>query len=466
MGTRHFEIRDAVHNFIQLDEIERQVMDSDPFQRLRHIHQLALSYLVYPGATHRRFEHSLGVMEIVGQIYDVVTRLDKISDDVRDELPEPGTLDHAYSRSLVRIAALCHDTGHLPFSHAAEDELLPDGWDHERITYEILRSDEMQAVWRSLRPQPDPDEIAKIALGPRKIEKLGIDLSFSAWDGILAEMVVGDSFGADRIDYLLRDSLHTGVAYGRFDHHRLIATLRVLPAVPSPGDDGGDAASREPQLGIERGGLEAAEGLLLARYFMFGQVYFHPTRLIYDQHLKDYLKALLTAGRFPTDVAGHLALTDAEITADMRKAARDTGAPGHDPARRIIQRDHFRVVYQRRPDDTTFDVRALYEAACERFGHGNIRYAGGPKRGGADFPVRDRDGSSVSALSLSPVLNELPVSHNQYIFAAPELRKEAKGWLDRERERVMEAAIATQVEDETNDTATHGGNDTNDEVKT
>jgi HD superfamily phosphohydrolase len=448
MPRTPIEIRDAVHNFIRLDEIEREVMDSAPFQRLRHIHQLALSYLVYPGATHRRFEHSLGVMDVATRIYDVVTRLDKLSDDVREHVPEPATLDYAYSRSLLRIAALCHDVGHLPFSHAAEDELLPDGWDHERITFEILKSDEMNAVWRSLRHKPDPDEIAKIALGPRKIEKLGLDLEFSPWDGILSEMVVGDSFGADRIDYLLRDSVHTGVAYGRFDHHRLISSLRILPAVPSPGELGAGAV---PELGIERGGLEAAEGLLLARYFMFGQVYFHPTRLIYDQHLKDFLKGWMGDNRFPTDVAGHLALTDAEIIVELRKAARDAAAPGHDPARRIIDRDHFRVVYQRRPGDTTFDVRALFDAACEQFGAENVRYAGGPKRGGADFPVRDRDGSSVSALSLSPVLDQLPVSHNQYVFAAPEVRKDASAWLSSERQRVINQAVARQTEDNGNE---------------
>jgi uncharacterized protein len=139
------EIRDPVHTFVTLDALECRVLDSRPFQRLRYIHQLALSFLVYPGASHKRFEHSLGVMELVGQTFDVVTRLDKLTDEVRDVVPA-NNLEFAYWRSVLRMAALCHDMGHLPFSHAAEADLLPDEYDHERITYEIVHSEEMRLV--------------------------------------------------------------------------------------------------------------------------------------------------------------------------------------------------------------------------------------------------------------------------------------------------------------------------------
>src|SRR5919204_4745784 len=136
---RVHEVRDPIHVFVHYDDDEQAVIDSAPFQRLRSIHQLALSYLVYPGATHKRFEHSLGVMYLAGRIYDVVTRQDKVTDEIRDVVPTAGSdpRGHSYWRSALRMAALCHDTGHLPFSHAAEDDLLPDGWDHERITWEI-----------------------------------------------------------------------------------------------------------------------------------------------------------------------------------------------------------------------------------------------------------------------------------------------------------------------------------------
>src|SRR6266705_3012795 len=137
------EIRDPIHNFIRIETEERKILDSRPFQRLRHIHQLALTYLVYPGATHRRFEHSLGVMELATRIYDVVTNPEVVSDEIKNLLPELNDRDKLrYWRRVLRVAALCHDIGHLPFSHAAED-LLPSGWSHENLTVQLIRSPEM-----------------------------------------------------------------------------------------------------------------------------------------------------------------------------------------------------------------------------------------------------------------------------------------------------------------------------------
>jgi HD superfamily phosphohydrolase len=441
---RRREIRDAVHAFVDLDEYERKVVDSRPFQRLRHVNQLALSNLVYPGATHRRFEHSLGVMELAGRIFDTVTREDKLTDAVREVVPPRDSMDYAYARNALRMAALLHDTGHLPFSHAAEEELLPEGFDHERITYEIIHSDEMQAVWGTMTVPPKPELIAKIALGPRTVEKLGLSLSFDTWEAILAEMVAGEVFGADRIDYLLRDSLHTGVAYGRFDHHRLISTLCILPLPTAPADEA-EASGDQPELalGIERGGIEAAEGLLLARYFMFSQVYLHPTRLIYDEHLKDFLASWLPDGRFATDVESHLQMTDNEVTAALLAAARDPQDAGHEPARRVVERDHFRVAYQRGAQDTRESMHDLAQAARERYGAEHVRHAGGSR--GSDpvfFAVRDRDGRSVSSLALSAVLNDIPASRNEYIFVAAEQRREAARWLDEQRQEIVDQAAA------------------------
>jgi hypothetical protein len=155
--------------------------------------------------------------------------------------------------------------------------------------------EELNTLWKKLKIQAE--DVAKLALGPKKCK-----LEFSDWETILSEIIVGDVFGADRIDYLLRDSYHAGVSYGRFDHYRLIDTLRILPA--SEGD------SQEPALGIKRGGLESAESLLWARYFMYTQLYFHPTRRIYDMHLMQFLKEWLPNGQFPTDIEAHLNLSD------------------------------------------------------------------------------------------------------------------------------------------------------------
>lgn len=190
------EIRDPIHVFIHLDSYERKVLDSRPFQRLRNITQLALTYLLYPGATHKRFEHSLGVMELAGRVFDVVTKPANVTDDVRDLLPDLGNPDAlAYWRRVLRMAALCHDIGHLPFSHAAEDELLPRGWSHERLSQLLIESDEMREIWKNMLPPLDPEHVVKLALGARKAKHL----RFSKWEAIFSEIIVGDAFGVDRI---------------------------------------------------------------------------------------------------------------------------------------------------------------------------------------------------------------------------------------------------------------------------
>src|SRR5438067_2496522 len=126
MAKIYHEIRDPIHTFIKVEPKERAVIDSTAYQRLRDIHQLALSYLVYPAATHTRFEHALGVMELASRVYDIVTEPRNIHKRLRDGnlVPDRNVHDWIYWRQAVRMAALCHDLGHLPFSHGPE-HLLP-----------------------------------------------------------------------------------------------------------------------------------------------------------------------------------------------------------------------------------------------------------------------------------------------------------------------------------------------------
>jgi HD superfamily phosphohydrolase len=408
MSKHLHEIRDPIHIFVRLDSDERAVLDSRPFQRLRHIHQLALTYLIYPAATHKRFEHSLGVMELAGRVFDVVTNPTNVTDQIRNtvtEVSQPNQLQ--YWRRVLRMAALCHDMGHLPFSHAAEKELLPTGWDHERLTREIVLSPDMAKIWDAMTPPLRPLDVVKLAIGPRKAN----DLTFTTWETILSEIIVGDSFGVDRMDYLLRDSYHVGVPYGRFDHFRLIDTLRILPAGP----DGAD----KPALGVEEGGLQSAEALLLGRYYMYSQVYFHSARRIYDIHLKDFLAAWLDGGKFPTGTESHLKITDNNVNAAIHDAALDPTAKGHDAARRIAEHDHFKVLYQRHPDDVqvnSYAGHAIYEAAKVKFGPENVRHDGpiekkeekkedkSKKERTSFFPVHCRGDRIVDSGKLSEVL--------------------------------------------------------------
>jgi HD superfamily phosphohydrolase len=420
MAKNVHEIRDPIHTFIRYTSSERRVLDSLPVQRLRHIHQLALSYLVYPGATHRRFEHSLGVMDLAGRVFDIITRPDAVRPEIRDALPE---LDDGnklrYWRHVLRLAALLHDVGHIPFSHAAEKEILPAGWDHERLTREVILSPVMQPVWDEMTPPIRPLDIVKLAIGPRK----ATDLHYSTWEAILYEIIGGDAFGVDRMDYLLRDSYHAGVAYGRFDHYRLVDSLRILPSPPTQErqEDG------EPALGVDVGGLQSAEALLLARYLMYSQVYFHRVRLIYNIHLRDFLAEWLPGGGFPVDVQQHLRLTDNEVTAAIFDAAADPLKPGHDAAARIVERKHFRVVYERGPDDTADTGQAIWEAAKDEYGVEAIRHCSSRDASRVlDFPVLAHDDSIVSAAAMSETLRRIPASTADFVFVRPDIRDSAR----------------------------------------
>ncbi len=196
MAKHIHEIRDAIHVFARLDSDERKVLDSGPFQRLRHIHQLALTHLVYPGATHKRFEHSLGVMELAERVFRVITAKENVDERVQGVVPADDQL--RYWCRVLRMAALCHDIGHLPFSHAAEERLLPEGRTHESLTVDLIKSEEMASIWQRVTPPLRPDDIAKLAVGPKKLK----GVTFDNWERILAELIVGDSFGVDRMtDY-------------------------------------------------------------------------------------------------------------------------------------------------------------------------------------------------------------------------------------------------------------------------
>lgn len=433
------EIRDSVHTFLYIDGDERSAVDSIPIQRLRHIHQLAMSYLVYPGATHKRFEHSLGVMELAGRVFDVITREGRVHREVVELLPElrePHQLE--YWRRVLRMAALFHDVGHIPFSHATERNLLPDGWDHERLSLAIITSPQMEEIWKSVTPPLRSSDIGMLAVGPKKFK----DREYTDWQAILAEIIVGDAFGVDRMDYLLRDSHHAGVAYGRFDHFRLIDTLRILPA-PAVRTKGGD--SNEPQLGVEEGGLHSAEAMLLARYFMFTQVYYHPVRRIYDVHLGDFLSKMLPEEKFPTDVESHLKWTDAEITAEMRRCAVDPAMPGHSEAQTIMNREHFKRLYSKSAEDVPINddpARAIFEAAAKKFGDDKVRRDFSKASGSLiDYPVMERDGRVVSARAKSDVLAGIPGASFDYVFVHAGLLAEAKRWLESSRQKILEQGL-------------------------
>jgi hypothetical protein len=202
-----------------------------------------------------------------------------------------------------------------------------------------------------------------------------------------------------------------------------------------------EESSIEPMLGILHGGLNAAESLLLARYFMYTQVYYHPNRIAYNLHLREFLKKWLPKGTFTKDPKRHLEITDNEVTTAMLIAARTPGKKGHEPAKRIIGRNHYKVVYEGNPEDITRRPDALNRltvAAQEEFGAGNIFSFEYPEKGGPhDFPVKLKDGRRASSLAVSSVLKKLPLLDVNYIFIKPTLRDAGRRWLDSNRLKIL-----------------------------
>lgn len=319
------QIRCPIHGFIELSDLERDIINTNAFQRLRQIHQLAMTYLVYPGATHTRFEHLLGAMHLGGRLIGI------LDEKYHDVLVSEINWNYERARILLRVAALLHDIGHAPFSHGAEEALFPKDWGgHENMGANILRTEEFTSLFKKHSKYGiSVEEVIFVMTGKSdvcEIKDPSAELSF------LTLLITG-AFGVDRMDYLLRDSYHTGVYYGRFDLERLLHTLAVV-SLPSG-----------PQLGVDEDGIYAAEFMLMARYFMFLQVYNHDVRRIYDKHLVDYMSAKY--GMFPIDDVGkYLTLTDSRILIDIGSDASKV----HDDsdaviaAKRIHSRKHFRAL--------------------------------------------------------------------------------------------------------------------------
>ncbi|WP_044749306.1 HD domain-containing protein [Bacillus alveayuensis] len=222
--------KDPVHRYIHVrDKIIWDLIGTKEFQRLRRIKQLGTTYLTFHGAEHSRFNHSLGVYEIIRRIID-------------DVFVGRKHWDHS-ERLLCLCAALLHDLGHGPFSHSFEKVFH---LDHEDFTQAIILGD--TEVNKVLRRMGDdfPKKVAEVIAKTYK-NKLVVSLISSQID-------------ADRMDYLLRDAYYTGVSYGNFDMERILRVMRP----------------REDQVVIKRSGMHAVEDYIMSRYQMYWQVYFHP----------------------------------------------------------------------------------------------------------------------------------------------------------------------------------------------
>ena len=272
-------IRDPVHGLMRFDqgEVDRaawRLINTPEFQRLRRVKQLGVSEFTFPGATHTRLAHSIGVFHIARRLMEVAQR------DVPQDKRKP------HRERVALLAALLHDLGHGPFSHAfenAEKLRLPkeNYSDHEHWTAELIRRKEGN-IRRILREEfggdgSVADDIASMLSGDEQ------DLYSS---------VVSSSFDADRLDYMRRDRMMTGSGAGAIDFDWLLDNLRVVDVPSSSGDDPQESSGDAIQVfAFEEKALQAVESFILARFHLYSQVYLHRTTRGIEQMLTAFLLA-------------------------------------------------------------------------------------------------------------------------------------------------------------------------------
>lgn len=340
MSKTKKKIRDVVYGFIVLDQQECAIINHPAFQRLRRIRQLSLTDMVYPGATHTRFEHSLGVMQMATDMYNCIVNNENNISLLKSEYALDETGINRY-RKIIRLAALLHDLGHAPFSHSGEDlmPLLPQKhklykkgekkrYKHEEYTIKIIKTHFADLIENhpvNNNYNVKVDEVTAL---------LDDDETRRNAASLLWKTLISGQLDADRADYLLRDSLHIGVNYGLYDRNRLINCMTV-----------GRLESGALTLGIEEKSWHIAESLVLARYQMFSQVYFHKVRRIYDYHLymatKEILeKRELPGGCYPSprDIDNYLLFNDWTIYAALLENS------GGKHGRIIFSRAHYKCI--------------------------------------------------------------------------------------------------------------------------
>lgn len=277
--TKEYKIRDPIYGFIKLDAQEMDIVNSPYFQRLRRIKQLSLTDMVYPGANHNRFEHSLGVMQMASDMFDSIVRK-------QENLKRLGLTqsDLKRPRKIIRLAALLHDVGHAPFSHAGEDSMpfIAPG-NKKRYEHEDYSIAAVKLLFREHIEQHQFGENHGIK-AEDVTALLGDQTVLPTRTSVIWKELISGQIDADRADYLLRDSLHIGVNYGLYDKNMLVNSITV-----------GESEEESCFLAIEEGGWHVAESLVIARYQMFSQVYFHPVRRAFDFHVGEAIKEILKA---------------------------------------------------------------------------------------------------------------------------------------------------------------------------
>jgi len=295
------EIADPIHKYIRFTELEKKIIDSKVFQRLRRIKQLAGAHLVYPAAQHSRFEHSLGTMHLAGL--------------AGEHLFSIGVLDKESIQEL-RIAALLHDIGHGPFSHLFEEALkATSNKNHESIGEEIICKTELSDILSGFGYSPSV--ISEISFGNSKVK--------------FKNEIISGSLSSDLMDYLPRDGFFTGVEYGKVDHNRIINSFRV---------------TNNGSLALDISSFYSFESMIISRYEMFRAVYFHKTVRSAEVML---LHSLLLSSEILN--LSKISLTDYLKLTDDSILLKISSSPNNEMAKEMVsnylERKLLKCVYER-----------------------------------------------------------------------------------------------------------------------
>ena len=409
-----YEIRDPIHGFIGISLWERDILNHPALQRLRRIRQLGLSEMVYPGSVHTRFEHSLGVMHVASRMFSEIRVR---SPDLLKELGyQPAGLDRQHA--LIRITALIHDVGHAPFSHVAEELMAGEGAElnHEDysagVVHHLLR-DVIENHPANTNFGIRADEVTALLAGETEI----------GHQELLWRELISGQLDADRADYLLRDSYHAGVEYGRYDLERMLVSLRLAI----------DPETNSPRMAISEGGWHVAESFIIARYMMFTQVYFQHTRRAYDRHCLLATREILEedaqrGGRAvllpPADDAAsleeYLAWDDWRVLGKVREGE------GGEHGAALVERKHFRRVFETPEVPTEIDL-AVIETLTDELGDvvGFVDEAQNSwYRQETDALIDGEDG--VRRLSqLSSIVGNMKTANRQRVYVRPSDRDRA-----------------------------------------
>ena len=351
-----FEIRCPLHGAIDVDGDELAVINEPFVQRLRGIRQLGFSHLPFPGATHTRYAHSLGVMHLAGRAFDSCFRDEPFSSRAR----------HRAYRHVVRLAALCHDLGHPPFSHAAEFAMPPlrdlgiRAYDTARIAPRLLEQATHEDYTVAILTQSGvASRIADhFPFSPTHVAALvspevGVRYDFFVDQGVnlrpLFSQLVSSDLDVDRLDYLRRDAYYTGTRYGEVDDTWLVSHLTRHVE-----DDG------QVCLALDRRALYAFDDFMMARFHMFVMVYFHQKSVAYERMLQRYMLDPACEYRLPADLDAYLQCDDAELIQHLRTVDNPW-------ARRLLGRQPFKLAVEVHGAPDEVDL-SEYQAALQEAG--------------------------------------------------------------------------------------------------